>query len=159
MDVPADQDLYQRLLESSFRFLSYRPRSEKEVRDFLLKKIAIRKISDQRIAERVLSRLRELGYVDDKKFTSWWLEARARRKPKGARLLTRELKAKGVTVTDVPIDERALARHALAKKLPLWQKLPKPEQKKKIYGFLGRRGFSTDVIYRLIDEVTRGRVE
>lgn len=160
-------DLYAKLLESSFRFLSFRPRSEKEVRDFLLKKLLRRNVVDEGVVDRVLSRLRELGYIDDEKFSSWWIEQRHSHKPKGARLIAQELKAKGIksqysyggrNVTDTD-DEAVLARRAVIKKLPLWQKLPKLAQKKKIYGFLARRGFDGGVIRRVIDEVTGGEVE
>lgn len=125
------------------------------------------KIDDISIISKVVDRLRGLGYVDDRKFVNWWIEQRHSHKPKGARLIAQELKAKGIksqysyggrNVTDTD-DEAVLARRAVIKKLPLWQKLPKLEQKKKIYGFLGRRGFDGGVIRRVIDEVTGGEVE
>ena len=152
-------DLYAILLESSIRFVSYRPRSEKEFIDFLLKKLQKRKISDRRIIDRVLIRLRDLGYADDAKFVSWWTQQRESHKPKGTRAITQELRTKGIEVRDLNLDEDALARQAIAKKLPLWGKLPPLERKKKIYGFLGRRGFTGDTTRRIIDEVVRGEVE
>lgn len=159
MDVFSDQDLYAKLLESSICFVSFRPRSEKEFKYFLLKKLQRRKISDVRIIDRVLTRLRELGYIDDAKFTSWWIEQRESHKPKGVRLIAWELKAKGISLETDTQDEVASARRAVAKKLPLWEKLPSLERKKKIYGFLGRRGFDTETIRHVIDEVAHGEVE
>lgn len=172
------EDLYQRLLESSFRFVSFRPRSEKEFRDFLAKKLQKRKIFDQNIVDRVLLRLRELEYLDDAKFVSWWIDQRQTHKPKGMRLIAQELKAKGISDDLVkpllvkqkgqyccgrnfiaPEDDITSAKRAVAKKLAQWQKLPKLEQKKKIYGFLGRRGFDAHTIHRVIDEVVYGKVE
>ena len=152
-------DLYAKLLESSIRFVSFRPRSEKEFKYFLLKKLQRRKISDVRIIDRVLTRLRDLGYADDAKFVSWWIDQRQSHKPKGMRLIAQELKDKGIEVRDLKLDEDVLARQVVAKKLPLWKKLPPFERKKKIYGFLGRRGFTGDTIRRIIDEVMRGEVE
>ncbi len=146
-------DLYAKLLESTIRFVSFRPRSEKEFKDFLLKKLQKRKISNGSIIDRVIFRLRELGYIDDAKFVSWWIDQRQSYKPKGVRLIAQELKAKGIEVKNFHLDEFSLARRAVAKKLPLWQKLSKLEQKKKIYGFLGRRGFDADTIHRVIDGV------
>ena len=146
-------DLYTKLLESSILFVSFRPRSEKEFKDFLLKKLQRRKISDVRIIERVLTRLRELGYADDTKFVSWWINQRQSHKPKGMRLIAQELKVKGIDARNLNLDEDVLARHAVEKKLLLWQKLPKLEQKKKIYGFLGRRGFSYTTIASVIDGI------
>ncbi|MBI3955893.1 regulatory protein RecX [Candidatus Gottesmanbacteria bacterium] len=152
-------EIYAKLLESSIRFVSFRPRSEKEFKYFLLKKLQRRKISDVRIIDRVLTRLRELGYADDAKFVSWWVDQRQSHKPKGARLIARELKAKGISLDIDTHDEVALARRAVEKKLLLWHKLPKLEQKKKLYGFLGRRGFDGETIHRVIDELVDDRVQ
>ncbi len=152
-------DLYAKLLESSFRFLSFRPRSAKEVRDFLSKKLQKRKVGDTGVTQRVLGRLRDLGYIDDAKFVSWWVDQRASHRPKAARLIAMELRAKGVEAKDMNLDETALAHRAVEKKLSLWHKLPKLEQKKKIYGFLGRRGFGGETIHRIIDELIDGEVE
>ncbi len=188
LDGTDTDELYSKLLESSFRFLSFRPRSEKEVLNFLQKKLSRLKrpplaVYPERsegqvvalsnvhsdVLHRVTHRLRDLGYLDDAKFASWWIDQRQSHKPKGSRLIALELKAKGVSDDLVKsflvkrrdrftcgrnfIDtdsESALAKRAVEKKLPLWQKLPKLEQKKKIYGFLGRRGFDAETIHRVI---------
>lgn len=147
-------DLYQKLLEASFRFLSFRPRSEKEIDDFLNKKT-----SDRDLHDRITARLRELGYLDDAKFTRWWMTQRQAHRPKGMRAIRQELKMKGIAVQGIKLDEIKLAKQAIEKKLPLWSKLPKLELKKKLYGFLGRRGFSGETIHRVIDEVAEGRVQ
>lgn len=145
-----NSDLYQKLLDASFHFVSFRPRSEKEIRAYLSKKLQKHKISDSTVLDRVITRLRELDYVNDEKFAAWWVEQRQSHKPKGNRLISQELKAKGITVEINQSDEVGLARQALAKKLERWRALPKLEQKKKIYGFLGRRGFDGDTIHRVI---------
>lgn len=147
-------DLYQKLLEAAFRFLSFRPRSEKEIEDFLKRKAPNRDLGD-----RVTARLRELGYLDDAKFADWWMTQRQAHRPKGMRAIAQELKVKGIEAKDIHIDEVASAKQAIEKKLPLWCKLPALEQKKKIYGFLGRRGFSGETIHRVIDEAVKGRVQ
>lgn len=152
-------DLYQQLLEFSLRFVSFRPRSEKEIRDFLKKKVNKSGTRNVAVLEDVVTRLRVLGYVDDAKFASWWVEQRGLHKPKGARLIADELKAKGISLEVNTHDDVALAKQAIAKKLFRWQKLPKLEQKKKLYGFLGRRGFDGDTIHRVIDEVVNGQVQ
>ncbi|MDP1721878.1 MAG: regulatory protein RecX [Candidatus Gottesmanbacteria bacterium] len=160
------EDLYQKLLDASFHFVSFRPRSEKEMRAYLAKKLSRLSVIPARdariqfpILDRVIARLRELDYVNDEKFAAWWVDQRQSHKPKGNRLILQELKAKGVAVEIKQPDEVGLARQALAKKLERWQTLPKIEQKKKIYGFLGRRGFDADTIRRVIDEVVGGRVQ
>ena len=163
------------MLNVTFRFLSFRSRSEKEIRTYLQKKV--HESSDAPVIGRVIERLRELGYVDDKKFIRWWIEQRQGYKPKGMRLIVQELRAKGIAqdlIDEVTEEMRQLdtdrephnahseidpALRAIAKKSDQWKLLPKIEQKKKIYGFLGRRGFSSDVIHRVIDEVVYHRIQ
>lgn len=147
----ADIDPYQKLLNAAFRFVSYRPRSEKEIRDFLQKKLKRYKIKDNAVFEQVIERVRELGYIDDKKFVSWWLEQRATHRPKGNRLLLQELKAKGIDQKLIS-DELGNARRAIQKKIILWKRLLPLARKKKIYDFLARRGFAGSTIFRIIDE-------
>ncbi len=142
-------DTYQILLNAAFRFLSFRPRSSKEVKEFLQKKTKTASVVDC-----VMDRLVELGYIDDNKFAAWWIESRQKTKPKGMRLIKFELKQKGVdteAVVEMPEDE--VARRAIQKKLEIWKKLPKLEEKKKLYDFLARRGFSYNTITRVIDGV------
>lgn len=196
MKSPDYQDLYQTLLDASFHFVSFRPRSEKEIRSFLVKKLSRFSVIPANkfvipaftlegeagiqapLLDRVMNRLRELDYVNDEKFAAWWVDQRQTHKPKGIRLLTQELKAKGVPDDLIKtllgkrrdqltcgrneidtLDERTLAMRALEKKLPHWQRLSKLDKKKKIYGFLGRRGFDSEVIHRVIDEVVSGKVQ
>lgn len=135
---------YEKLVSAALRFVSFRPRSEKELRDFLLKK------PNHEDVEKVIERMRELGYVDDRKFADWWVSQRSLFRPKGKRVIEYELRKKGVTL-NVSLDEYTLAKKALAKKSGLWASLPRNEYKKKVYTFLTQRGFSGDVIGQVID--------
>jgi len=160
-----NQDLYEKLLNASFRFISYRPRSEKEICDFLQKKLKTWKIAGRQTFGKVMDRLRELGYVDDTKFVQWWIEQRSNFRQKGKCLLIQELRQKGVPQTVIeevweaqntnlePYNELEAAKRAVVKKLAIWRHLPPLERKKKLYGFLGRRGFSASIIHRVIDEL------
>lgn len=175
MNDPTDDELYQILLNSSFRFLSFRPRSEKEVRDFVRQKLQKRKLDDPKLIEKIMQRLMELEYINDEKFARWWLDQRRSHQPKGNRIIRYELQQKGVakeivesvmninpcySVPDrVQIDavptEKEAAEIAVAKKLSLWAKMPKLQKKQKIYEYLARRGFSFDIIYQLIDDLSK----
>ena len=102
----------------------------------------------------------ELGYIDDAKFIDWWVEQRTVHQPKGERVIKRELLAKGITRDELEVNfpkisEKESAQKAIKKKLVLWQKLPVLERKKKVYNFLGRRGFSGETIEGVIDEVVK----
>ncbi|MBI4065277.1 regulatory protein RecX [Candidatus Gottesmanbacteria bacterium] len=157
--------VYENLLNASFRYISFRPRSEKEIRDFLLKKLHVWKTYSPAILEKIINRLKELGYVDDKKFIQWWIEQRQGRKPIGLKLIMRELVSKGVAQDKIEQilysktnDEQTLAYRAIEKKLHVWKNVSPLQLKKKIYDFLGRRGYHTDIIYRIIDAVLHNKV-
>jgi len=107
----------------------------------------------------------ELGYIDDVKFAQWWVEQRNAFRPKGIALLARELYQKGVSravIEDVlsqsSTDDAEGARLVAQKKIKALKHLPKLEQRKKLYGFLGRRGFSSEVINRVVDDMLSGGV-
>ncbi len=146
-------DDYQKLLNAAFRFVSFRPRSEKEIRDFLEKKLKKYNLYAPTIVGKAMDRLTELDYIDDAKFASWLVEQRNLYRPKGNRLLIQELKAKGIQSRYIVTDELGNARRAIQKKIPIWKKLSPLAQKKKIYDFLGRRGFAGSTIFRIVDEV------
>lgn len=170
-------DFHQPLLDAAFRFISFRPRSEKEIRDFLAKKVHGKTIENSKRIEKVLERLRELEYLDDTKFIRWWVEQRSTFRPKGRRLLEQELQRKGIDKSLIAeslnalaatsptggkngvMSEMDLAKKAIERKLRLWQKLPRLAFKQKVYGFLSRRGFTGDTVRRIIDEVVRGEVQ
>jgi regulatory protein len=163
-----EEDAYQKLIEGALHFVSIRPRSEKELKEFLIKK-ANRQKTNLSVTDAVMARLRELGYADDKVFASWWFTARTHTKPKGRRLIEYELIRKGVppkiirevindetpdTDTNSEKSELSLAKSAISKKLHLWNSLPILQKKRKIYSFLTRRGFSSEIIGSVVDDVT-----
>lgn len=149
-----DETEYERLLAAAIRFVSFRPRSEKELRDFCAKTLKHHHTTAPIVVERVLVRMKDYGYVDDKKFTEWWVGQRTSFKPKGKRMIAMELRAKGIHTPEITIDERALARKAVERKLVIWKTLPLTAKKKKLYDFLFRRGFDADTVGSVVDDIT-----
>src|SRR4030042_6593872 len=152
--------LYQKLLDASFRLVSFRPRSVKELREFIKKKMRTWKVVDQKMLESVMERLSELGYADDEKFTTWWVDQRHKNKPKGQRSIRQELRMKGIDTEIVEKNlgteqktEKDLALQAVHKKMLIWCKLSPLDQKRKLYSFLLRQGFDSQIAYSVIDEV------
>ncbi|OGD10254.1 hypothetical protein A2397_02680 [Candidatus Amesbacteria bacterium RIFOXYB1_FULL_44_23] len=107
----------------------------------------------------IITQLKQLKYIDDAKFSSWLVESRSRSRPRGKRLLVREMKAKGISADDikVEIDETSLAGKALEKKLHVWKSLPYKEFKTKSYRFLAARGFPWEVIERVTRKLYNGQ--
>ncbi|OGG24312.1 hypothetical protein A3A79_03960 [Candidatus Gottesmanbacteria bacterium RIFCSPLOWO2_01_FULL_43_11b] len=132
-------------MNAVIRFVSFRPRSEKEIRDFLTKKIIKWKVSDDLLLNKVIDRMEDLGYIDDKKFADWWVEQRTRFRPKGNRVIEYELYQKGIAkdiISDALMARNSVeaARKAVAKK---------NFDKKKLYEYLTRRGFDADTIKKV----------
>jgi len=140
-------------LDRVYHFLSYRPRSEREVWDYLKKKEV-----DRKVAGKVINKLEKLGYIDDLEFTRWWVEQRSIFRPRGKRALMMELWQKGVEqevidqVLDELVDETVLAKKAVKKKIVTWQKLPWRERRRKLSDYLARRGFSWEAIKEIVDD-------
>lgn len=139
---------YQQLLAGCLKLLSVRPRSKKEIGDYLAKKTR-----DFELINQLINKLTDLKLIDDTAFAEWLIASRSRSRPRGSRLLKQELKSKGVTMNDnlmTTSDEFVLAQKALQKKLPLWSKLSYRDYYAKAWRFLSYRGFSSEIIAKAV---------
>jgi regulatory protein len=150
-------ELYPKLMDGALRFVSIRPRSTHEVRQWLARTLKRHHTTAPKVEEKVLTRLFELGYLDDASFASWWVAQRQKATPRGERLIRRELAAKGISSEDITqalrtdVDEKDVASRAIEKKYQLWKRLPAPARRKKMWDYLLRRGFSGNVIGAIVD--------
>lgn len=146
---------FPKLLERVLKFLSIRPRSRQEILNYLRKKIP----QDEVLREKVLKEAESLDLIDDRDFAVWWVEQRMTFRPKGKRALFFELKQKGLEknlieeVLNEKIDELSLAKPLAEKKWLSLKKLPPMVGQQKLVGFLSRRGFSWEVIKKVLDRV------
>src|ERR1035437_11177164 len=85
-------DDFEKFYKASVRYLSFRPRSEKELRDYLKKKKC-----DDLTAKRILESLKRDRFINDEEFVRWWVEQRTLLKPKAVRVIKYELKQKGIS--------------------------------------------------------------
>jgi len=184
-----EKDQIERLVNKALRFLSYRPRSEKELRGYFLRaaklgeiKTEVEKAQYNASIEKVISELKRLDQVDDAAFASWWVEQRLKFKPMASALIKRELLAKGVDkevieetmneAKETPLrpstyaqgfagqaDEEDLAMRAASKKLTSYKNLEPKEFKIKMGQFLARKGFSWEVVKKVVDSFREKRVE
>jgi regulatory protein len=153
-------DLFQRCLNAAFRYLSYRPRSEVELRERLKR----RGFEADRV-EAVLARLKEQGLVDDLAFAQFWKDNRESFRPRSRWLTTRELRQKGVAnnvidqvVADVDDEDNAYrAAQSRAHRLP---ESDYQGFRHRLGEYLKRRGFGyrviTHTVERLWQEERRG---
>lgn len=152
-------DFPDRLFDRTLRFLSYRPRSEKELREYLVKK----KASDKEVSL-ILTRLSELKIFDDREFTAWWIRSRQLSRPKGQRVIRMELKQKGISqdIIDEVFDqgEEVIADSTLiqaiaTKQAPKIKHETRQEFVQKLGMFLMRRGFSYEDIRPVVDALAQ----
>ncbi len=145
----ASEKAYQRALN----FLSYRVRTETEIRRNLKKHD-----TPESVIEEVLERLRRNNLVDDLHFASAWVENRSEFRPRGRRALQSELRQKGVDQEVIEealqsLDEGELAYRAAKKNARKYLRFEWPEFRKKLLAFLARRGFNYGVAAPIVERV------
>jgi regulatory protein len=153
------REAYQQALQQAFNYLSYRQRSQFELRRYLEQKGH----APETIAA-VLEKLRDYHYVDDQLFAQSWVENRQRFRPRGPRLLQAELRQKGVdravaeqAIDDAAGDEREQALDAARRRLATLKAADYAEFGRKLGGFLQRRGFAPDVTWDVVRTLWRER--
>lgn len=148
------RDAVEKGFEHALGFLSYRPRSEAEVRRNLQK----HQLRGDAI-DAVVERLRTAGLVDDTEFARYWVQNRAQFNPRGVFALRQELRQKGIrdeVVGEVleNVDEAACAQSVARRGACRYKDLEETEFRRKLTAYLGRRGFSYGVIESAVSEQT-----
>jgi len=150
-----------RAREAAFKLLQYRDRSMGELRRRLRKK----SFPDP-VIETVIEELEEKGYLDDREFAMTFAEDQLTRKNIGPIRLRAELGKKRVSdaiIDDVvheiyqKYDVLELALAAARKKAGSLKRVEDRTAYRRLTSYLARRGFSRDVINRVVDEVWPGR--
>lgn len=154
-----NESQFGKLYTRSLEYVLIRPRSQRELRDYLYRKTrdtrtkmgTIKKGVSPELTERVFNRLLEKGYLDDEKFARFWVENRNTRKGTSLRKLQSELMAKGV---ERSIIERALQDTDRSdtdelQKIIL-KKASRYSDEQKLMAYLVRQGFSYDDVKQAI---------
>jgi len=149
--------LYGRALE----YCLMRPHSVREVKDYLYRKTRstrdktgeIKPGISPEITMRVYDRLVEKGYIDDIKFTKYWVENRSLTKGVSLRKLTSELRTKGVesSIIEQTLGETERNDSEEIQKIIAKKRSHYPDDQKLI-AYLARLGFSYDEIKKATDQ-------
>jgi regulatory protein len=151
-------DKFQRCFNAAAHYLSYRPRSEFELRERLYQRGF-----DGDSAEAVITRLKEQGLVDDMAFAQFWKDNRESFSPRSRWLTRLELRRKGVAndiidqVADGINDDDSAYRAALNKA----RSLPRSDYqsfRRRLGEYLKRRGFNYGVIKHTVEQLWQDRV-
>lgn len=181
IDKLVKENEYGLLLARTFNWLGSRQHSEKELLEYLHKpNPKTKQTKSERAIAMVITKVKEMGYINDQEFAMWYVASRNRSKPRGRRLLALELTQKGIdrdiieqvlsdkeqesdsvsNFADGPIGEdqasmmnteESLAFKAGEKYLSKYKKLEPREFKQKMAQALARRGFDWQTIKPVID--------
>ena len=149
------QDDIRKAYNAAIQYLSYRMRSESEVREHLKKK----EISDSVINEAV-HKLYEFKFLNDEEFANAFVRTQLNTTDKGAEVIKLELKGKGIApeliskaVDEVSFDGQLEKAIKLSEKYAVKNKKDSSRVlKQKIEQMLQRKGYSFSIIRAAMDE-------
>lgn len=148
-----DSDSLQRCMDAAFSFLSYRPRSEMEVKQRLRRRGFSREMIDK-----VVYKLKKNAFINDAEFVRYWLDNRSEFNPKGRAVLKIELTQKGIKrellnemISNVNDEDNAY--RAAQKKSRILNNLEHNEFKSRLFTYLKWRGFGYEVIENVCNRI------
>jgi regulatory protein len=150
-----NKDIYEESYQLALNILSYRPRTELEVHRYL---------EDHQIPAEVITktieRLKNNELIDDYSFALNWIENRKEFHPRSRKALVFELRKHGIAdqiikevLNQAAIDEGQLAYQVASKHARNLHGLEWDEFRRKLSGFLVRRGFPYDVFDQTIRQI------
>ena len=151
-----DSESFQRAAAAASRLLSCRPRSAAELRTRLNQRFA------GHVVDRVVESLVSSGDLDDATFARLWANARDAHNPRSTSAIKRELRAKGISqdlasaaVEDV--DDLHNAHRVALKASRRLQDATPAVFRRRLWGYLRRRGFSDSIARTTIDKLWADR--
>jgi regulatory protein len=145
--------LRKRILARALNILAARPRSETQLRQQLL----ARPWAEPELVDECISRLKELGYVNDDLFAQGYASSRVSARPIGRSRIARELAGKKVArkTIDEALDtvfeevgEEALIDRAIQKRIRTHGRPADKASAKRMFDHLARLGFEYDMIIK-----------
>ncbi len=147
--------MYDTLLQYALRLISRKRYTQNELEN----KLKGKKIGTKKDRDKVIKRLKELNYINDKEFAKDYIQTRLIVNPKGKNLLKLELKLKGVdrqiidnSIEDAKIDEIKVALDVLERKKKSIKRAEVKKRKERIMRLLSSRGFKLETIYKVLDK-------
>ena len=143
----------QNCLDAALHYLSYRPRSETEIRQRLQ-----RRGFEEGLVDATIDTLKRCGLVDDVAFAEFWKDNRLSFSPRSRKLVQLELRKRGVsaeTAEEVTseLDDEASAYQAGMKKMRSLTSADYDEFRLRLTGYLRRRGFSYQVVRQVVERL------
>ena len=150
----------ERTMNRAVKLLAAKPRAVAELRGRLLEKTW----TNSEIVDRVIEKLKEYGYLDDRKYASDLALSKLRQRPQGKRKLQqsmsqkkldRDVRDEAIAAAFEKIPESDLIDRAIEKRLRLKGRPETREDTKKFYDHLLRQGFDFDLIREKISDLAK----
>lgn len=153
----ADRSSLQDCLDAAYYYLSYRPRSEGEIRHWLRRRGFVNEV-----AEKAIAKLREQSLTDDLAFAQFWKDNRLSFRPRSRRSIEKELRDKKVASEIIEqvtndIDDDKIAYRLGSGRLPSLAHLDYPDFRRRLSSYLAYRGFSYVVVRDTVARLWRER--
>jgi regulatory protein len=138
----------------SLRLINIRSRTEHE-----LKKRLLEKGFKSNVVDEVIERLKDVELINDEKIIHEIIEYGIRAKRLGRYGLRQYCLKRGIPkdlVDKIPmeeIDEETMAEELVRKRLTQMEGLPCDKKRRRLYGLLSRRGYSSETIWNVLNRV------
>ena len=150
----------ERTMNRAVKLLAAKPRAVAELRERLLEKAW----TNSEIVDRVIDKLKEYGYLDDRKYASDVALSKLRQRPQGKRKLQqsmsqkkidRDVRDEAISAAFEKLPETDLIDRAIEKRVRLKGRPETREETKKFYDYLMRQGFDFDLIREKMSAVRK----
>ena len=148
-----------RAKNAAYRYITYRPRSRSELEGKLRKKAF-----SEDIITTVIDLCARLNYIDDDQFARQWTLSRIRFRGFGRHRIAGELRSKGIDreiIREVfgevfsEGQEIETAKRVAERKIISMNSLDRETRRRRLRGFLERKGFSFSIIMTVLRETDR----
>ncbi|MFC7441529.1 RecX family transcriptional regulator [Laceyella putida] len=146
---------YNKVKQAVMRYLSYKPRTVYEVRQYLKQKEY-----DPALGEQAIEEMEAQGFLDDRQYAKSWVAERHRHKGYGALRLRQELTKKGVASSYIDealieMDEEEQRQVAMEIAERRYLRIcgePWPTIERRLGQYLLRQGYSMSLVYTVLRE-------
>jgi len=153
-----DSEGLQKARNYAFLLLKFRQRSEGE----LYRRLKKKKFEEE-VITKTISFLKDKRFIDDELFAKSWIESRLKR-PLGLRKIENELNIKGVDrkiierqILEIKkhYTEEEIVNRVAQERFSKFKGIEQQAAKRRLYGYLLRRGFSPEVISGVVNQLCR----
>jgi len=147
-----------KLFQKALKMLAARPRSEGQLRDRLNAVPGV----DRATVDDCIARLKEMGFLDDRRFAESYALNRSGSKPMGRSRVARELAVKKVARSTIdealdsvldPAEEEKLIDRAIEKRIQTRGRPSDQAASRRMFQHLARLGFDYELIIRKVREL------